>query len=599
MARGDAARRGWGRGSGGPPRVVLGVVDGLHDAGAALVADGRLVAAANEERFTRKKLQGGMPTESIAAVLSTAGCDARDVDAVAVGGLATPTLATRVFRPAQAMFAPSLGICFDRPWHPVDRLGDLVRYRLRLSRARPEAAVGRAEGTLARPVLSRGLPRGLRGKPLVFVDHHLAHAESAWRTAGEERRLVVTCDAHGDGKSLTVSVGEGGRLRPVFALGVEASIGAFYSLVTKRLGFVPGRDEGKVLGLAASGDPAGIAAPFPFRWEGEALVYAGEWGLRARRTLEALADRRREDAAAWVQRGTEEVLLAGISRWLERTGADRVALAGGVFANVRINGLVAALPGVVDVHVFPHMGDGGLAAGAALHAADPTPAPLASAYLGPPLSDAECEAAARGAGFSVSRPADPDGALADALVAGRPVVRCVGPMEFGPRALGHRSILAPADRPEASAALNGALQRDDFMPFAPILRAEEASGAFPGLAPVARAARFMTVALPAAAAFVEACPAAVHVDGTARPQVVGEEDEPSLHRLLGAYHECTGRPGLVNTSFNMHQEPIVASAADAVRSFRASGLSRMRLGPLVLDRPESPWNGTPPRNGHA
>src|SRR5207244_2823284 len=191
VARGDAGGR----------RVVLGVVDGLHDAGAAVVADGVLVAAANEERFTRKKLQGGMPAHSIAAVLKVAGVSPADVDLVAVGGVATPTVATRAFRPAQAMFAPSLGICFDRPWHPVGRTG---------------------------------------------------------------------------------AVGESGRLAPLHSLGVRASVGAFYSLVTKRLGFVPGRDEGKVLGLAASGSAERVAAAFPFRWEGEDLRYDGQWGLRAK-----------------------------------------------------------------------------------------------------------------------------------------------------------------------------------------------------------------------------------------------------------------------------------------------------------------------------
>lgn len=575
-----------GRGDVAPlrPRVVLGVVDGLHDAGAAIVRDGTLVAAANEERFTRRKLQGGMPTHSIAAVLATAGLSTDDVDLVAVGGLATPTVGTRLFRPAQAVFAPSLGICFDRPWHPVDRLGDLLRYRLGLSRARSDGGPGRIEGALAHPVVRRGLPRGLRSIPLVLVDHHLSHAESAWRTAGPGRWLVVTCDAHGDGRSLTVSVGEGDALRPLHAYGVRESLGALYSLVTKRLGFRPGEDEGKVLGLAASGRPEAIPLAFPFRWDGETLRYEGEWGLRARGSLAALDGRPREDVAAWVQRGTERVLLEGIGRWRAETGTDRLALAGGVFANVRLNGLLGALPGVAEVHVFPHMGDGGLAAGAALHAAGATPRALASAYLGPPLLDDACERAARASGCEVTRPDDPDGVLADRLVAGRPAVRCVGPMEFGPRALGHRSILAPADRAASSAELNRALRRDDFMPFAPILRAEEASAAFPALAPLARAARFMTVALPASEGFRAACPAAVHVDGTARPQVVWQEEEPALHRLLGACHGRTGRPALVNTSFNMHREPIVASARDAVRSFLRSGLPTMRLGPFVLER---------------
>lgn len=563
---------------------MLGIVDGLHDAGAAVVRDGVLVAAANEERFTRVKLQGGMPTRSIAAVLAVAGLAPADVDVVAVGGVATPTVGTRLFRPAQAWFAPSLGICFDRPWHPVDRLGDLLRYRLRLSRARPDAGAGRVERTLAPAVVARGLPRGLRAKPLRFVDHHLAHAESAYRTAGPGRWLVVTCDAHGDGRSLTVSVGEGGALAPVRAYDVHASLGAFYSLVTKRLGFVPGRDEGKVLGLAAHGDPARVPAPFPFRWDGETLVYGGRWGLAARTTLAALDGVTREDAAAWVQRGAEAILLDGARRWLAATGCTRLALAGGVFANVRVNGLLGALPGVETVHVFPHMGDGGLAAGAALHVADAPPAPLAHAFLGPAPSDADCVAAATGSGFDVTRPADPDAVLAARLAAGAPVVRVVGPMEFGPRALGHRSILAPAARADASARLNAALERDDFMPFAPMLRAEEADAAFGGLAPLASAARFMTMALPASEAFRRACPAAVHVDGTARPQVVHRAEAPALHALLTAYHAATGAPAVVNTSFNMHQEPIVASARDAVRSFRRSGLPTMRLGPLVLER---------------
>jgi len=578
-----------------PPsaNVVLGIVDGLHDAGAAVVIDGRLAAAANEERFTRRKLQGGMPKESIRAVLETAGVSAADVDVVAVGGMATPTVGTRLFRPAQDWFAPSLGICFDRPWHPLDRVGDLLRYRLGVSRARPSAAAGRIERALAAPVVRRGLPPRLRDRPLAFVDHHLAHAESAWRTAGPGRWLVVTCDAHGDGRSLTVAVGDSGApgggaraagLVPVRSFGVHASLGAFYSVVTKHLGFVPGRDEGKVLGLAASGDPTRVPLPFPFRWTDETLVYTGAWGLAARAWFEALAGVPREDVAAWVQRGTERILLDGMERWLAETGTRRVALAGGVFANVRLNGLVGALPGVEAVHVFPHMGDGGLAAGAALHVAGAAPYELGPVYLGPAPSDHACEVAARGSGLRVERPTDPDAALVDRLVQGRPVVRYVGAMEFGPRALGHRSILCPADRPEASGELNDALRRDDFMPFAPILREEEARTAFPGLGSLARAARFMTVAVPATDAFRRACPAAVHVDGTARPQVVSASESPELHRLLTAHHARTGRPALVNTSFNMHQEPIVASPRDAVRSFLASGLPTMRLGPLVLDR---------------
>ena len=567
-------------------RVVLGLVDGLHDAGAALVVDGHLVAAANEERFTRVKLQGGLPRRSVAAVLSSAGLSPEAVDLVAVGGQATPTVATRLFRGLQSLYAPSLGICFDRPWHPVDRLGDLARYRLPLTRARSGSAIGRAEGQVARVVLQRTLPRGLRETPLVFVDHHLAHAESAWRTAGEGSWLVVTADAHGDGRSLTVHLGTPGQgLCLLHEEGVRSSLGAFYSLVTRRLGFVPGRHEGKVLGLAARGDAARVTQRYPFTANGLGLRYEGAWGLAAQDALRGLDGHAREDVAAWVQRGTEEVLVPLVDGWLRQTGASRIALAGGVFANVGITGRIAALPGLQALHVFPHMGDGGLAAGAALHAADAPPTTLTSAFLGPVPSRDSIVAAARVSGCACSEPADPDAVLVEALAAGDACVRYTGALEFGPRALGNRSVLAPASDPGITARLNVALRRDDFMPFAPLLRAEDAPAALQHQDVARQALRFMTVALRVTARFAAACPAAVHVDGTARAQVVHREDDPALHALVGAAATRTRAPALINTSFNLHEEPIVNSPTEAVRSFRLAGLPVMRLGHLILRRP--------------
>ena len=570
--------------------IVLGLVDGLHDAGAALVLDGTLVAAANEERFSRVKLQGGMPARSIGAVLATAGVRARDVEAIAVGGMATPTVATRAFRPLQRLYGPSLGICFDRPWHPVDRIGDLVRYRLPITRVRGCSRAGAAEARVAEALLRRALPQGLRTQPIRFLDHHLAHAESAWRTAGDGAWLVVTADAHGDGRSLTIHHAEpGAPLALLEEVGVHRSLGAFYSYVTKRLGFRPGRHEGKVLGLAARGDADAVPMAFPFTRTGGHLVYEGRWGLRAMRDLRCLETLRREDVAAWVQRGTEAMLVPLVRDVLQRTGLRRVALAGGVFANVCVNGRIAALPEVEQLHVFPHMGDGGLAAGAALHLADARPARLATACLGPTPSDGELAAAARAAGRPAAQSEDPDGALVEALARGLPCVRYVGAMEFGPRALGHRSVLAPVDRPDLQVQLNAALRREDFMPFAPLLQHESGAEAFAHFAVAAEATRFMTVALPATASFRRQCPAAVHVDGTARPQAVRLDEDAALHRLVGRVRAVTGLPAIINTSFNLHEEPIVNTPQDAVRAFRQSGLPVMRLGTWILSQPRSPW----------
>lgn len=573
-----------------PARLVLGIVDGLHDAGAALIRDGQIVSAANEERFTRVKLQGGLPARSISAVLADAQTDPRDIDVIAVGGRATPTIATRLFRPLQKLYGPSLGICFDRPWHPVDRIGDLVRYRLPWTRNKSAGKAGRFEARMAATLLHRTLPPQLRRVPLRFVDHHLAHAESAWRTSGPGDWLVVTADAHGDGRSLTVHRGrEGGALELLFEADVNASLGAFYSYVTRRLGFRPGRHEGKVLGLSARGEAERVGRPFPFRWDGEILRYDGMWGLAAMAELAALEALPREDVAAWLQRGTEEILITGVQRWLAATGLRQVALAGGVFANVCVNGKMAALPGVDRLHVFPHMGDGGLAAGAALHVADGCPTPLVSACLGPDFDAGACAHALSALGLPASMTHDADGELIDALEAGQPVVRCVGRMEFGPRALGHRSVLAPASRPQITDPLNAALRREEFMPFAPILRWEDGAEAFEHFSTAGLAARFMTVALPARPAFAAACPAAVHVDGTARPQVVRAEEDAELHGMLTRYVQRSGRPGLVNTSFNLHEEPIVCTPMDAVRAFRQSGLPIMRLGDFVVRNDTSTW----------
>lgn len=573
--------------------VVLGLVDGLHDAGAALVVDGVLVAAANEERFTRRKLQGGMPRRSIAAVLATAGVPAFEVTDVAVGGVATPTFPTRLLRPLQGLYAHSMGLCFTRPWHPVDRLGDLVRYRLGWTRATSHGARGRREGHAARAVLPRQLPAGLRRARLHLVDHHMAHAESAWRTSTGEDTLVVTADAHGDGRSMTLHAGRAGNgLVRRFEAGADVSLGAFYAYVTALLGFAPGRHEGKVLGLAASGDARRIERPFPFRWHAGALTHHGRWGLRGMADLAPLREHAREDVAAWLQAGTEEVIVALVAEHLRASGSCRLALAGGVFANVALNGRLAALDGVESLHVFPHMGDGGLAAGAALHVSDAVPRPLATACLGPDLATDDVRRAAgraRARGLLVERPGDPDAVLAAALQRGLPVVRVAGRLEFGPRALGHRSVLAPARDPRLPDRINEAFHRDRFMPFGPILRREDAATFLQHEERAREATRFMTVALPATPALRHEAPAAVHVDGSARAQVVARDDDAELHRLLTRVAQAGGPRALVNTSFNRHEEPIVHTACEALEAFVDAGLPLLRLGPFLIRRPGTAW----------
>jgi len=564
------------------PGALLGIVDGITDAGAALFVDGRLVAAVNEERLTRVKMQGGFPARSIAEVLALGGVAPGDVGEVVVGGVNTPSLATRVSRRLQRRLAPTAGILFDDPGSPLQRLADLVRYRLRLTTNRPDRPLGRLEGRLARARLRREL-RAVPA-PVRLVDHHLAHAAAAFYASPFERALVVTADSLGDGCSLTVSRGAGASLRRTWSAGPFVSFGTFFALVTKYLGFRPYRHEGKVVALAAQGDAAAVPVPFPLRFDGDALRYDGAWGLAAWRWLARLDGCRREDVAAWVQRGTEDGIAALVGRHCEGAGTD-LCVAGGLFANVRLNLRLLETPGVGRLFVYPHMGDGGLAVGAALARLRPEAWTLPPLFLGTDCPEAACARALRGRPHE--RPEDPAAALADVLARGGVVARCAGRMEYGPRALGNRSVFAEARDPGIRAELNRRLDRTEFMPFAPMTLREGASARLAGLDRAPESGRHMTCAFRAREALSREAPGAVHVDGTARCQVVTPEEHPEVDALLRAYAARTGRATLINTSFNRHEEPLVRAPEDALKTFDETDLDALLLGPFLVRRETS------------
>jgi carbamoyltransferase len=268
--------------------------------------------------------------------------------------------------------------------------------------------------------------------------------------------------------------------------------------------------------------------------------------------------------AAALQKRVEEVVLG----WIEarRRGRGSIAVAGGLFANVALNGKLATR--FDDLYVFPHMGDGGLCLGAAVAASGLIP--FGIPFTGPEYSEQLMRAAIKRAGLTAERPVDPERCLIEAIADGLLVARFVGGSEFGPRALGHRSILLRADQPALADKLNEQLKRDEFMPFAPIRRFGAGSST-------------MTVVVDADSELRDRCPAAVHIDGTARTQIVNEQADPGLWRLLeGA--ESLGFPALINTSFNRHGEPIVETPEDAIATFLAAQLDRMQMGPFIVRR---------------
>lgn len=563
--------------------LVLGIHDGTHDAGAALVHDGVLVAACNEERFTRRKGQGGWPAASITACLDRAGVRGRDLDAVAFAGLVNPNPVLRALPELQARFRLDDGWFYREEETPASRASAWLQFQSPFPRLRSEGPAGRATYALLRPLLARRT-RALGAPTPDLADHHDCHAASAAFTSGFDPCLVVVADGVGDGLALTVYRAEGTRLSRLAAMPYPHSYGLLYATITGFLGFRPFRHEGKLVGLAALGDADAVTVPFPFAGPPEDRRFTEAFGAPLRPWLDQLRRFRREDVCAWLQRGVERELAALVRHHVARTGLRSVALAGGVFANVRLNQVLAAE--VDHLFVFPHMGDGGLAAGAALlrwarDAASPPP-PLRHVFLGPGAEAPALEGELRRAGLPYRREQRLEEEVADRLARGQIVARWDGPMEFGPRALGNRSILAAATDRRMTDRLNLALSRSDFMPFAPLLLASEADEWVEGLAPVRDAARFMTVTVDAKPRLAEACPAAVHVDGTLRPQLVDAETTPGLHHILSAYRRRTGVPALVNTSFNLHEEPIVNTPAEALSTFRRARIDALVLGPYLV-----------------
>ena len=430
------------------------------------------------------------------------------------------------------------------------------------------------------------------GRPVPLVDHHTAHAWSAWITSGFPEALAVSVDNMGDGWSARVFTCRGGRCEPLWGSDAVQSPGQFYGEIAQLLGFHV-LLAGKVTGLAAHGDPR-PAYPlmeqlFGLTRDDTDFRLAPLWGKsRTRGVFARLKAMPAADVAAAAQKRLEDVLEAYVRRALRETGLTHLVLAGGVFGNVRVNQRLWGLPGVEGLFVHPAMSDQGVAVGAAFaHLAatsDLTPRALPHAFLGPGYDDQAMGAALERAKLPYRRVADPEAATADAILAGRVVARFTGRMEYGPRALGHRSILYHTADPSVNRWLNDRLQRAEFMPFAPATLAEHAGACYRDWGPgVDLTSRYMTITFDCTDAMKAASPAVVHLDGTARPQVVYEETDPGYHRILRLVHERTGVPSIVNTSFNMHGEPIVCSPDDAVRCFREGHLDALAMGPFWVE----------------
>ena len=300
------------------------------------------------------------------------------------------------------------------------------------------------------------------------------------------------------------------------------------------------------------------------------------------------------DLAASIQELSEDITVRYVTHWIEKTGLHNVGVAGGVFANVLINQKVYEIDGVDSVFPYPAMSDEGIAGGAALvrfheKAAKGESKPAKAfdtVYLGPSFSEEEIAAALDAKDVEYTRPENLEQEVARLLSENYVVARFAGKMEYGPRALGNRSILYRPDDPSVNDWLNQRLNRTEFMPFAPATIMENAERCYPHVAGVKDAARFMTVTQDCSEEMKRSCGGVVHVDGTARPQLVLEQDNPGYYKIIQEFEKLTGLPAIVNTSFNLHEEPIVCNPEDAVRGFLMGNLDVLAIGPFLAMNPK-------------
>ncbi|MFC1888532.1 carbamoyltransferase [Thermodesulfobacteriota bacterium] len=605
---------------------TLGINPG-HDATACIIDEkGRILASVAEERMSRVKFDYGIPYLAMEECLRLVNLTRADIGLIGVGFRKYLHPETHRWNTLHLSNEPApfdyddFRLAYASRWDAV--AGALKKNILDLFPGKSGKVYSQEElHQYTLDVLKDVFLKAGFGKAEVFtIDHHLAHAASAYYSSGFENPLIVTCDGAGDGLCASMNAVVDGRVQRLHGAPDSCSPGQVYSEVTHLLGFKRNRHEGKITGLAAYGDEKKAGDQF-LRYMnldngGTSFSYdpdLSETGVRRKiRTLAKLLQGQRimgdhisdvrkhleteldgvsrEDLSAAVQKALEENVAQYVNHEFVMGRWDRIALAGGVFANVKLNQRIAELEGVKEVFVHPNMGDGGVSYGAALLAvlekdsrAEIAPRPLNDVYFGSGYTDDEIKKCLDRAGIEATHFRNVEKEIAARVARKKIVGRFDGKMEYGPRALGNRSILADPTDMSINDWLNKRLKRTEFMPFAPSVLERAAPEIFKNYESGAYTSSFMTITFDVFDEWIERAPAVVHVDGTARPQVVKREHNESYYRVLEEYEKLTGLPLFVNTSFNMHEEPILRTPDDALRSFEAGSVDVLAIGSFIVE----------------
>ncbi|CAB5283820.1 carbamoyltransferase [Burkholderia multivorans] len=577
------------------PIYTLGINAAFHDSAACLVRDGVVVAAAEEERFTHVKhakrpvpfSTWELPYHAIDYCLAEAGIALADVQHVAYSYDPWLELDRRAGQPSltlplepSAHARPPGG---ESPWHPLF-LSSIVNAPRQLAGGAPHHLQRRFRG-----VTHDGPFRWH------FVEHHLAHEASAFLAAPYERCAVMTMDGRGERATTSYGVFDGRTYRRIAQVDLPHSLGLLYERVTRYLGFLHSSDEYKVMALASYGKPIYADQMRQLvRYRGDGRYDVDEADLVA--LFGPARDRggpitpNHCDIAHALQLVLEETTLRAVEWLAAETGEKQLAMAGGVALNCVMNARIRDRGPFDDVWVQPAAGDAGTALGAALWTDFRERGArgdwrMDHAYLGPSFEDDAIEAFIREAQLPYRRLNDVAAQTAALLAQNRVIGWFQGRMEFGPRALGARSILASPIDPDMQRKLNRIKDREDFRPVAPVALESKAHEWFSGGRREPLHAPFMLFVYDVRPERAERIPAVRHIDGTARVQTVAPQQNPLLHALLTEFDALTGVPVLVNTSFNTRGEPIVCTPRDAIECFWTSPLDALVIGSFLMEKP--------------
>lgn len=560
------------------PRNIIGI-SLAGDSGVSLYQNGILELAVNEERFTRIKLDGTFPKNSIDWILKEAKLKSAEIDLICFGftnGMKSKS------------FEFELNQKLKRYSDNKESL-EIIKKRLET-----EAEIDLNWKKEFQEKISKIFP----DIPIFYCHHHEAHFACAYMNSPFKDSLVLTSDGRGDFLSITLNeVKDGVLTQELYKNYSWESLGYFYGRITHLCGFTAQRHEGKITGLAANGNPKNAKNLMKkmIDFDGENIVvfpgdYYRPWFTNYSETLlKEVSNYSKEDIAAAAQDHLEYLVTKLVEKFAKQTGIKNICVAGGVYGNVKLNQRIKDLDDIDEVYVYPHMGDGGLCTGSVdyylMTERNIKSKPMRNLYLGPKIDPFILAEELKKNKSIIIEPENINKKVIEILNSKKTIGLVQGRLEYGPRALGNRSIIGSCRDKNFCDNINIRLGRTEFMPFAPAIASDLANLCLKNYSEEFTS-RHMTITYDVTDEFKKNSPASVHVDGTVRPQIVFEEDNKYFHSLLMDWYQETGGLSLINTSFNLHEDPIVSDIKDVVHTFLSNSVDYLLFPPFISEYKE-------------